>query len=366
MQRESITDIVQLLQIIHRQNPGHGLFPENYIKFIFRNFTKADECDKIIDETYLNSKNGIQGEISVSDTGNAVIISKRLNRVFEKNEKIFVLSLLLQASKNKIVFSTTSLETISMVNSVFGLGSLYLYNMKNFFLTTRPFVYFDQQSVTISTIEPQLEVKMAGHKYFIEPKMPGFILFKFFSEENYGICKVTDNEEVMLDDHKMIPGNFYPFTNDDKIIFQKKELTSYNKAFHLLNESYVLLPVDIKATARTPEVKFDLLNNSLSISGQSNPEDAIAFYQPLLLWVDNYIASKPAMTELNVKLDFFNTPSSRMILDIFKKMKALNETENALVINWYYLEDDEDLEEAGNSYSYILGLKFNMIPYNKA
>ena len=44
----------------------------------------------------------------------------------------------------------------------------------------------------------------------------------------------------------------------------------------------------------------------------------------------------------------------------------LNETENTLLVNWYYLEDDEDLEEAGNSYSYILGLKFNMIPYNKA
>jgi hypothetical protein len=33
-------------------------------------------------------------------------------------------------------------------------------------------------------------------------------------------------------------------------------------------------------------------------------------------------------------------------------------------IRWHYHEDDEDLEEAGKSYAYILGLPVEIIPHS--
>jgi hypothetical protein len=60
-----------------------------------------------------------------------------------------------------------------------------------------------------------------------------------------------------------------------------------------------------------------------------------------------------------MKLEYFNTSSSKCILDLFKKLERLDGTE--VSINWYFEEDDEDMEEAGEDYQAIINLPFKMI-----
>lgn len=117
----------------------------------------------------------------------------------------------------------------------------------------------------------------------------------------------------------------------------------------------------LEASAKTPEVIFDSATGSLMLKGRSIPENSIEFYKPLNDWIDSYSSSPKDKTTIDVKLEYFNTSSSKCILDLFKKLEKLNSGDTDVAVNWYFEEDDEDMEEAGEDYQAIIKLPFNMI-----
>lgn len=117
--------------------------------------------------------------------------------------------------------------------------------------------------------------------------------------------------------------------------------------------------IHLEGTPKTPTVKFDGGAGTLELSGRSIPENSIEFYKPLLEWIDKYSSSPKSKTDVNIKLEYFNTSSSKCILDVFKKLETVKNTE--MVINWYYEEDDEDMLEAGEDYQAIISIPFKMI-----
>ena len=64
---------------------------------------------------------------------------------------------------------------------------------------------------------------------------------------------------------------------------------------------------------------------------------------------------------MDIQLEYFNTSSSKCILDVFKKLEAINAGSSEVTINWYYEEDDEDMLEAGEDYQAIISVPFKMI-----
>ncbi len=120
--------------------------------------------------------------------------------------------------------------------------------------------------------------------------------------------------------------------------------------------------LEIQGTAKTPSIVFDPNEGRLEIKGRSIPENAIDFFKTLVDWLDEYAKNPKEMTEANIQLEYFNTSSSKCILDIFKKLESINKQEGKnVVINWYYEEDDEDMLEAGEDYQSILKIPFKMI-----
>ena len=122
-------------------------------------------------------------------------------------------------------------------------------------------------------------------------------------------------------------------------------------------------PIIIAPTDETPEVELDAGNNKFEISGKSLPEDVTAFYDPILDWLDKYIGSPNSATTFVFKMEYFNTASSKMILDILLKLEEL-EGESEVLVKWYYREDDEDMEEAGEEYADIVDIPFEQISYD--
>lgn len=120
-------------------------------------------------------------------------------------------------------------------------------------------------------------------------------------------------------------------------------------------------PIKIEGTRKTPDVSFDALSGKIEIEGRSIPENSIEFYKPLVDWLDEYSKQPNSKTVVNIKLEYFNTSSSKCILDVFKKLESIYKSEQDVVINWYYEEDDEDMLEAGEDYQSILKIPFKMI-----
>ncbi len=119
--------------------------------------------------------------------------------------------------------------------------------------------------------------------------------------------------------------------------------------------------ISIPGTPKTPSVEFDADTGKIEIKGRSIPENSIEFYKPLVDWLDEYAKVAKDVTEVNIQLEYFNTSSSKCILDVFKKLENVNKSANKVEINWYYEEDDEDMLEAGEDYQSIIKIPFNMI-----
>ena len=121
--------------------------------------------------------------------------------------------------------------------------------------------------------------------------------------------------------------------------------------------------VKIAGTEDTPEVRIDPDQGTFEFSGRSLPEDVLSFYAPILQLIEEYI-QKPAKNSLvSFRLDYFNTASSKVILDILIYFEHISKEGHNVLVKWFYHEDDEDMAEAGQEYSEIVDLPVEMHDY---
>ena len=121
--------------------------------------------------------------------------------------------------------------------------------------------------------------------------------------------------------------------------------------------------IKIQGTEDTPKIILDAGNEILEISGRSLPEDVSSFYEPVLNWLTEYAENPNKKTVFNFKLTYFNTASSKLLLDILMKLEEMNEKGQDVLIRWHYPEDDEDMAEAGEEYADIVDVPFEQVSY---
>lgn len=112
--------------------------------------------------------------------------------------------------------------------------------------------------------------------------------------------------------------------------------------------------LNLEGTADTPKIILDKGNQIFEISGRSLPEDSAEFYKPVIEWIANYAKQPNSSTGFVFKLEYFNTSSSKLILDV---LSALEDIEG-MKIEWCYMEDDEDMEEAGKEFAELVEIPF--------
>ena len=121
--------------------------------------------------------------------------------------------------------------------------------------------------------------------------------------------------------------------------------------------------LNIEATDETPKVILNPETHVFEFSGKSLPEDVTDFYNPLMEWLEKYQKSPGETTKAIFKMDYFNTASSKLILDILMLLEEIHEETEGVNIEWNYREDDEDMEEAGEEYADIVDLPFEQKSY---
>ncbi len=120
-------------------------------------------------------------------------------------------------------------------------------------------------------------------------------------------------------------------------------------------ENYTLTP-----SPKTPRLYFNAGSGEFEISGRSIPENSIEFYRPLMEWLEGYIASPSPKTMLNVNLEYFNTSSSKCLVEIFRKLEKLNGKSEVKVL-WHYEEEDEDMMESGDDFRKIIKIPIELV-----
>ena len=117
----------------------------------------------------------------------------------------------------------------------------------------------------------------------------------------------------------------------------------------------------IAGTEKTPILELSLSKKYIRIEGNSFPPNAYEFYSFLLNWVKG--KGKTLLTsewKIELKLEIFNTSTSRTLMHIFAEMEEVSTSDNPITIDFYFA-DEEGREEVEEMIEPLEGLNFNLI-----
>jgi hypothetical protein len=108
-----------------------------------------------------------------------------------------------------------------------------------------------------------------------------------------------------------------------------------------------------------PRVNFNYETGVCEIIGESFMEETYKFYAPLMAWLEQYIAENKKVV-FNIKLTYFNTSSSRSILDILDLLREYSEKGGDVEVFWYYDPNDPDMEDEVEDFRIESGLDLKL------
>jgi hypothetical protein len=105
----------------------------------------------------------------------------------------------------------------------------------------------------------------------------------------------------------------------------------------------------IDATSYLPFVDFKT-DGFLKLEGKSIPEDVNKIFNPLINFADQLSILS---VSFDINLIYFNTATSKKLLELLKHLDANNKIKNILV-TWFYEEGDDDSLETAEIYEECL------------
>lgn len=116
--------------------------------------------------------------------------------------------------------------------------------------------------------------------------------------------------------------------------------------------------ITISRTIKTPEIVIDYGRSTMFISGISIPENAYAFFEPILEELKKYKQVKSKIV-FDVYLEYFNSGSSRCLLGLFLEASKYEGDFKEASVNWLVEHGDDELKQAGEVFEQITKLKFD-------
>ena len=119
--------------------------------------------------------------------------------------------------------------------------------------------------------------------------------------------------------------------------------------------------LELSPTAKTPAVNIDPARGLFAIVGCSIPENADRFYSPIQDLAERYVLAPAPRTTLRIELTYFNSSSSKYLLDLMKLLADLHASGRSnVVVEWWYTKDDLDMKEAGEDYRSLVDMPVKM------
>lgn len=112
----------------------------------------------------------------------------------------------------------------------------------------------------------------------------------------------------------------------------------------------------LEKTKKTPSIVFK--EGLIELEGRSTTNDPTDFYKPLHDWVKYYANHAGEPTEINIKLEYFDTASSKHILDILKTLDSGQKSGKEMYVNWFYEEGDDDMHDIGIYFESFVKIPF--------
>jgi len=104
----------------------------------------------------------------------------------------------------------------------------------------------------------------------------------------------------------------------------------------------------IPATDITPTIDFNSDTHVLKLSGESYPENAMRFFEPVVAWVKEFLnAGNDRSITVSFHFTMFNSSTAKILLDIIHELNEAADSEELVTVIWIYDEINDLIEEFG-------------------
>lgn len=111
----------------------------------------------------------------------------------------------------------------------------------------------------------------------------------------------------------------------------------------------------------TPNVEFNAETGICILSGEAFMEQPYNFYKPLFTWVEDYIKEVKQPLSFDIKLSYFNTSSSKFMLDLLRLLRKHQLTGTSVSVRWFLRQSDEDMREEIEDFAVVTGLQIEIV-----
>jgi hypothetical protein len=112
----------------------------------------------------------------------------------------------------------------------------------------------------------------------------------------------------------------------------------------------------------TPNVEFNAETGVCVLSGEAFMEQPYNFYKPLFEWIETYCKEVNKPIFFDMKLTYFNTSSSKFVLDFLRLLRKYQASGGEVTVRWFLRKTDEDMKEEIEDFMVVTGLMIEILP----
>jgi len=106
----------------------------------------------------------------------------------------------------------------------------------------------------------------------------------------------------------------------------------------------------VAGTDSIPAIKADWAAGLLEMTGDSYPENAFELYQPVIDWIEAFLAADERPLRLRLTLLYLNTSSIRALIDILDMLETAYGKGRDVSLVWLYEPENESVAELAEEF----------------
>ena len=115
-------------------------------------------------------------------------------------------------------------------------------------------------------------------------------------------------------------------------------------------------------TTSTPYILIDEERNYMTFQGRSFHENVYEFFKEIHVFLDEYLKTNFATFTFDCEMDYFNSSTVKVLLNIILKMDKYASKEKKIILNWITTKDNEMIIDCGEDFKEeVANLTFNTV-----
>ncbi|MFH0842172.1 MAG: DUF1987 domain-containing protein [Bacteroidota bacterium] len=115
----------------------------------------------------------------------------------------------------------------------------------------------------------------------------------------------------------------------------------------------------IEPTKRTPWIVLE--HRRIFIMGRSVIDNPSVFYEPVHLWIKDYVMKSKGRTRVELGFDYINSGSTKWLYILLRELSGMEDLSHKASVSWYYEEGDEDMCELGRIIKSLMECPFRLV-----